>query len=150
MKLRAQGQFHQHFTGSLYKCRSQKRKKKLWFDWIFMLLGFSCVKAAHKHVDEIDTWMSWSKSWSTNLKIRPRWCRSRPLPTIAEVQQPHWKLKLRYCQLCILSKFKHNFILYFQEWPDLFWSLDNFDHYFLSRVKLLKITYFKATIFAKQ
>jgi len=36
-------QFHKHFTRSFYACRSQRRKKRLFF----ALLGSACVKAAH-------------------------------------------------------------------------------------------------------
>jgi len=40
------GQFHQHFTWSFYTWRSQKRKKDLWLDCLFALLGSSSVNAA--------------------------------------------------------------------------------------------------------
>ena len=48
------GQFHQHFTSSLYARRSQKHKKDSQFKQLLGLLGSACVKAANKHVDEID------------------------------------------------------------------------------------------------
>ena len=41
-------------TRSFYASRSEKRKKLLELTVIFVLLGSLSVKAAHKHVDEID------------------------------------------------------------------------------------------------
>ena len=48
------GQFHQHFTSSFYTCRSQKRQRDSQVKQLFALLGSVSVKAAHKHVDEVD------------------------------------------------------------------------------------------------
>ena len=48
------GQFHQHSTSSFYACRSQKRKKDRQLKLLFALLGSARVKAARKHVGEID------------------------------------------------------------------------------------------------
>ena len=55
------GQFHQHFTHSFYGHRSQKCKIDSQVKQLFALLGFVCVKATCKHVDEIDpkTWSFW-------------------------------------------------------------------------------------------
>ena len=47
-------QFHQHFMSSFYTRRSQKRRKDTHVKQLFALLESACVKAAHKHVDEID------------------------------------------------------------------------------------------------
>ena len=49
------GQFHHHFMSNFYVRRSQKFKKDSQIKQLFALLGPACVKAAHKHVDEIDT-----------------------------------------------------------------------------------------------
>ena len=54
------GQFHQQFTSSFYAGRSQKRKKDKQHKQLFALSGSSGVKAAPKHVDEIDPWSSFS------------------------------------------------------------------------------------------
>ena len=43
------------FTYSFYACRSQKRKELLELTVFFSLLGSVGVKAARKHVGEIDT-----------------------------------------------------------------------------------------------
>ena len=51
------GQFHQQFTSSFYACRSQKCKKDSQLKKLFALLGSACIKAALKHLDEIDPWM---------------------------------------------------------------------------------------------
>ena len=48
------GLFHQHFTSSFYTCRSQKRQKSSQVKHLFALSGSECLKAARKHVDEID------------------------------------------------------------------------------------------------
>ena len=48
------GQFHHHFTSSFYVRRSQKCIKDSQVKQIVVLLGSACIKAAHKHVDEID------------------------------------------------------------------------------------------------
>jgi len=66
---------------SFCTCRSQKRRKILRLDWIFMLLGAMCVKAAHKYVGEIgpgqrgpvSSQSSWS-SWSAPST----WCQFHP------------------------------------------------------------------------
>ena len=42
------------FTPSLYTCRSQKCKKDSQLKQLFELLGSAGVKAACKHIDEID------------------------------------------------------------------------------------------------
>jgi len=52
------GQFHQHFPSSFYACRSQRCKKHWWLDCLFALLGSVGIKAAHKHVGEIDPWFT--------------------------------------------------------------------------------------------
>ena len=46
-------QFHQRFTSSFYTRRSQKRQKDSQVKQLFALSGSVCVKAVHKHVDEI-------------------------------------------------------------------------------------------------
>ena len=48
------GSIHQHFTCSFYSHRSKKQKKTCHFKLLFLLSGSAGVKAAHKHVDEID------------------------------------------------------------------------------------------------
>jgi len=48
--------FHQHYTSSFCVSRSQKCKRHLWLDCLFALLESSQVKAACKHVGEIDLW----------------------------------------------------------------------------------------------
>ena len=48
------GQFHQHFTFSFYAYRSQKCKKDSQLNQHFALSGSASVKAACKHVGEID------------------------------------------------------------------------------------------------
>ena len=50
----SRGQFHQHSTNSFYAQRSQKRITDCQVKQLFALLGSVCVKAASKHVDEID------------------------------------------------------------------------------------------------
>ena len=60
------GQFHQHFTSSFYAQRFQKRKKDSQLKQLFALLGSAGIKAAHKHVDEIDPsfyWRDWVLSY---------------------------------------------------------------------------------------
>ena len=52
----AWGQFHECFTSSFYTHRSQKRQKDSQVKQLFALSGSACVKAARKHVDEIDPW----------------------------------------------------------------------------------------------
>ena len=47
-------QFHQHFMSNFYTRRSQKHYKDSQLKQLFALLGSACVKAARKHVDEID------------------------------------------------------------------------------------------------
>ena len=47
-------QFHQHFMRSFYACWSQKGKKDSQLKQLLELLGSVGVKAAHKHVGEID------------------------------------------------------------------------------------------------
>ena len=46
---------------SFYACRSRKRKKLLELTVFFILFGSFRVKAAHKHVDEIDPRMMTTK-----------------------------------------------------------------------------------------
>ena len=48
------GQFHQHFMSSFHAPRSQKCKKDSLVKQLFLLSGSECIKAEHKHVDEID------------------------------------------------------------------------------------------------
>ena len=50
------GQFHHHFTHSFYGRRSQKCKKGSQVKQLFALLGSAGLKAARKHIDEIDPW----------------------------------------------------------------------------------------------
>ena len=47
-------QFHQRSTSSFYVHRFQKRKKDSQVKHLFVLAGSERVKAARKHVDEID------------------------------------------------------------------------------------------------
>ena len=47
-------QFYQQFTSNFYAHRSQKRKKDSQVKQLFLLLGSVCIKAACKHIDEID------------------------------------------------------------------------------------------------
>ena len=47
-------QFHQHFTQSFYAHKSQKHNKDSQLKQLFALSGTVRVKAAGKHVDEID------------------------------------------------------------------------------------------------
>ena len=54
--LKAKGQFHQHFMSSFYARKSQKCKKDSQLKQFFALSGSVGVKAACKHVDEIDPW----------------------------------------------------------------------------------------------
>jgi len=55
------GQFHQHFTSSLYKRRSQKRTKlSQAVSLLYVFLGSIWVKALSKHVGEIDPWLFFS------------------------------------------------------------------------------------------
>ena len=57
------------FTCSFYAHRSPKRKKLLELTVFFALLGSAFVKAAQKHVDEIDTRMGkLSKMEGTHFK----------------------------------------------------------------------------------
>ena len=53
-------QFHQNFTCNFFSHRSQKCKKDSQLKQLFALLGSVQVKAGHKHIDEIETWMSTS------------------------------------------------------------------------------------------
>ena len=46
--------FHHHFTCSFYTSRSQKHKKDSQVKQLFVLSGSAGVKAARKHIDEID------------------------------------------------------------------------------------------------
>ena len=48
------GQSHQHFTCSFYARKSQKRKKDSQLKQLFAPLGSVGIKAARKHIDEID------------------------------------------------------------------------------------------------
>ena len=50
------GQFHQHFMRSFYACRSKKHQKDSQVKQLFAILGSACIKAARKHIDEIDPW----------------------------------------------------------------------------------------------
>ena len=50
----SRGQFHQHFKCSFYAQRSQKCKHDSQFKQLFALLGSAGIKAASKHIDEID------------------------------------------------------------------------------------------------
>ena len=47
-------QFHQCFTCSFYARRSQKHQKDSQVKQLFALSGSSCIKAARKHIGEID------------------------------------------------------------------------------------------------
>ena len=51
------GQFHHHFMSSFYVRRAQKCIKDSQLKQLFALLGSGHVKAACKHVDEIDPMM---------------------------------------------------------------------------------------------
>ena len=63
------GQFHQHFTNSFYARRSQKCKKDSKVKHFFALLGSVHVKAALKHIDEIDpNWNGVNGSWGIEGK----------------------------------------------------------------------------------
>ena len=53
-KIDSWGQFYQHFKSSFYAYRSQKRQKDCQVKQIFALSGSAWVKAARKHVGEID------------------------------------------------------------------------------------------------
>ena len=48
------GLCHQHFMRNFYVGRSHKRKKDSQLKQLFALLGYAGVKAAHKHIDEIE------------------------------------------------------------------------------------------------
>ena len=63
------GKFHQHFMCSFYACRSQKCKKDSQLKQLFALLGSVGVKAAYKHVDEIDPRLRPSWSWTHKEKV---------------------------------------------------------------------------------
>ena len=53
-----QSQNAQHLVKFLFCCqRSQKCKKDSQLKKLFALLGSACIKAALKHLDEIDPWM---------------------------------------------------------------------------------------------
>ena len=52
--LKIRGQFHLHFMSSFYARRAQKPKKDSQLKQLFLLLGSAGVRAARKHVDEID------------------------------------------------------------------------------------------------
>ena len=68
-------QFHQHFTCSFYAGRSQKRQEDSQLKQLFALSGSVSVKAAHKHIDEIDPCffsLSLTHKWeNSNLA---KWC----------------------------------------------------------------------------
>ena len=61
MKLSPGVNFINVFTHSFCACRSWKHKKLVDLTVFFALLGSACIKAAHKHVDEIDPRSSSSK-----------------------------------------------------------------------------------------
>ena len=50
----AWGQFQQQFTSSFNALRSKKRRKDNQVEQLFGLSGSVCVKAEHKHIDEIN------------------------------------------------------------------------------------------------
>ena len=58
-------QFHPHFTHNFYAHRSRKNKKDSQLKQLFTFLESAGVKAAHKHVDEIDPIISPLKKEST-------------------------------------------------------------------------------------
>jgi len=75
------GQFHQHFTSSFHTPRSQKRKKILATWLYFALLGYTSIKAAWKHVDEIyptrqfhQLYMGAFFVWMSFWQLFPRTC----------------------------------------------------------------------------
>ncbi len=63
------------FINILFKtftCTYPKSAKRYWpLDWIFTLLGSSCVKAGRKDVGEIDTWLSFHQ-WNTGSRVLRR------------------------------------------------------------------------------
>ena len=57
-RIGSRGQFNHHFTSSFYASRAQKRKKDNHLKHLLALSGSACIKAAHKHVGEINPWIS--------------------------------------------------------------------------------------------
>jgi len=95
-----------HFTNVSYTAFSQKHKKTL-LTWLFELLGSASIKAACKHVGEIDPWWAngiseclWRHLWmtllewiSTAMQHSNMWLLSREKLTLFVLIREQWSTR---------------------------------------------------------